>query len=108
MPFCRSEGIFSGRLIKESLEFAVGVISNGTAVNGPALVQCSFQSHCKRSGSGRVGITLLRAAFFPPCFRSLRNYLDPIHLEIRKSVCCVDPSLSRISTVPFGTFVLYL
>ncbi len=93
MPFCRSEGIFSGRLIKESLELTAGVISNGTAVNGLTLVQCSFQSHRKRSRSGRIGITLLRAAFFPLCFRSLRNYLNPIHPEIRKSVCCVNPSL---------------
>lgn len=100
MPFCRSEGIFPGRLIEESLEFTACVVSDGIAVNGLALIQCSFQSRRKGSRSGRIGIARLRAAFFPLCLRGLRNYLNPVHLEIRKSVCCVNPSLAAYFTVP--------
>ena len=92
---CRSQGIFSGRLIKESLKSAAGVVSDGAAVNnGLTLIQCSFQSHCKGSRFGRTGVALLRVTVFALCFRSPRYYLNPIHLEIRKSVCCVNPSLT--------------
>ena len=108
MPFCRSEGIFPGRLIEESLELTVCVVSNGIAVSGLALVQCFFQSHCKGSRSGRMGITRLRAAFFPLCLRSLRNYLNPVHLEIRKFVCCVNPSLAAYFNGAFLVLMSYI
>lgn len=103
------EGIFPGRLVKESLKPAARVISDGVAVNGLALPQCSFQSQCKRCRFGRIGVTLLRVAVFALCFRSLRNYLDPIHPEIRKSVCCVNPSLAAyLNSVLLVLYTYYI
>lgn len=108
MSFCRSEGIFPGRLIEESLEFTACVVSDGIAVDGLALIQCSFQSRRKGSRSGRIGIARLRAAFFPLCLRSLRNYLNPVHLEIRKFVCCVNPSLAAYFNSAFLVLMSYI
>lgn len=93
-PFCRLEGIFPGRLIRESLKLTACVIGNGIAVNGATLIHCFFQSQLKSGRPGSIGFTLPRVAVFALCFRSLGNYLNPVHFEIRNSVCCVNPSLA--------------
>lgn len=110
--FFGSQSIFHSGAVKVGLKLAACIVGDDVAVIW-LFLGLVFSRHCLQDGgeperTGKTGFPLSGTVVFSFYFWNPGNNLNRIHFEIKKSICCNNPSLAAYFNSVLFWFCMFL